>query len=168
MRRVRLCKFDSFLVRPLTIAATPTHQARWSVDTHTHTHYSDISWDVLNKHVSLYNLTNKHSIWWSTLVAVDLIRTRNNQSFSSNTTFVFFGTLHGAVSSFLLCLGWPESLAARQQLPLASEQLLRQVPILYQWLKPRLWLFTLRATSSWKQISSEMFHFKKRYICQKM
>ena len=167
LRDRTLFKFDASVnILSLTIADTPlppTHQARWSVETHTHTHYSDISWDVLNKHVSLYTLTSKHSIWWLFLVGwsdqnfkqPEVIIKHNICGFWDNAWCTIISTMSW-VTRNLLETQKPQKLSSWQFLVETWSPIAREADsveadwILYQWLKPRLWLFTLRATSSCK------------------
>ena len=129
--------------------------------THTHTHTILTFLETCSTNMWVFtiwpiNIPSDDQLWLP-LICLELETTRVCHQ---TQHLWFFGTLHGALS-FLLCLGWPEiscrlgsklSSSWKFSSPLAGEELLRQVPILYQWLKPRLWLFTLRATSSWKQI----------------
>ena len=67
-----------------------------------HAHYSDISWDVLNKHVSLYNLIQPDDQIW----LVDVIRFQNNQIWSSLRTFVDIRILHDGWSIPIWIFRW--------------------------------------------------------------
>ena len=67
-----------------------------------HAHYSDISWDVLNKHVSLYNLIQPDDQIW----LVDVIRFQNNQIWSSLRTFEDIRILHDGWSIPIWIFRW--------------------------------------------------------------